>query len=113
MLTQLGQDIHWHATKNNPIPYTEGSGEKRRYFNPGWAKILEGFRYGRKLCRPRCLAKSEGLLEEDQPVSRCSTFRRAKTKLNIESKRVGYGVGAEYVWRLKPPAWTRGLDVHE
>jgi hypothetical protein len=33
-------------------------------------------------------------------------------ELNIESHRVGYGPGASYMWRLKPPAWTRGLDVH-
>ena len=59
------------------------------------------------------IAKSEGLLREDQEISRCSTFRRVMKELNIESHRVGYGPGASYIWRLKPPAWTRGLDVHE
>jgi hypothetical protein len=58
------------------------------------------------------LAKNEGLLEEDQSISRSSTFRRVMRELNIESHRIGFGRGAEYVWRLKPPAWTRGLDVH-
>jgi hypothetical protein len=60
------------------------------------------------------MAKNEGLLEEDQPISRCSTFRRAKTELDIESKRVGYGPGADYVWRVKPPTWTQRpeLGVH-
>ena len=42
-LTQFGQDIHWHATKNNPITYREQSREKRRHFNPGWAKNSGGF----------------------------------------------------------------------
>jgi hypothetical protein len=58
------------------------------------------------------IAKSEGLLREDQEISRCSTFRRVMKELNIESHRVGYGPRASYIWRLKPPAWTRGLDVH-
>jgi hypothetical protein len=59
------------------------------------------------------IAKIDGLLAEDQTISRCSTFRRVMTELNIESHRLGYGRGASYVWRRKPPAWTRGLDVHE
>jgi hypothetical protein len=59
------------------------------------------------------MAKNEGLLEEDQTISRCSTFRRVMRELNIESRRIGFGRGAEYVWRLKPPSWTRGLDVYE
>jgi hypothetical protein len=56
------------------------------------------------------LAKNEGLIEEDQTIGRCSTFRRIAEELGIESKRVGFGRGASYVWRLKPPAWTRGLE---
>jgi hypothetical protein len=28
----------------------------------------------------------------------------------IESHRFGFGPDAEYVWRLKPPAWTRGME---
>jgi len=61
------------------------------------------------------MAKNERLLDEDQSISRCSTFRRIMKELNIESHRVGYGPGASYVWRLKPPSWTRGLEmgVHE
>jgi hypothetical protein len=59
-----------------------------------------------------CIAKSEGLLREDQEISRCSTFRRVMKELGVESHRVGYGPGASYMWRLKPPAWTRGLDAH-
>ena len=58
------------------------------------------------------MAKAEGLLEYDQPISRSSSFRRVMKELNIESHRVGYGPGASYLWRLKPPAWTRGSDVH-
>jgi hypothetical protein len=58
------------------------------------------------------IAKSEGLLREDQEISKSSTFRGAMKEFGIESKRVGYGPGAEYIWRVKPPAWTRGLDVH-
>jgi hypothetical protein len=37
------------------------------------------------------IAKNEGLLQEDQTISRCSTFRRAMKELNIESHRIGYG----------------------
>jgi hypothetical protein len=59
------------------------------------------------------MAKAEGLLEYDQAISRSSSFRRVMKELNIESYRVGYGPRASYIWRLKPPAWTRGLDVHE
>jgi hypothetical protein len=58
------------------------------------------------------MAKAEGLLEYDQAISRSSSFRRVMKELNIESHRVGYGPRASYIWRLKPPAWTRGLDVH-
>jgi hypothetical protein len=58
------------------------------------------------------MAKTEGLLEYDQAISRSSSFRRVMKELNIESHRAGYGPGASYMWRLKPPAWTRGLDVH-
>jgi hypothetical protein len=57
------------------------------------------------------IAKSERLLREDQTIGRCSTFRRIMKELNIESHRVGYGPGASYVWRLKPPSWTRGLEM--
>jgi hypothetical protein len=58
------------------------------------------------------MARAEGLLQPDQAISRSSTFRRVMKELGIESRRVGYGAGAQYVWGLKPPAWTRGLDVH-
>jgi hypothetical protein len=58
------------------------------------------------------IAKSEGLLAQDQAISRSSSFRRVMKELNIESHRVGYGPRASYIWRLKPPAWTRELDVH-
>jgi hypothetical protein len=50
------------------------------------------------------MARSEGLLREDQEISRCSSFRRVMKELGIESHRIGFGRGAEYVWRLKPPA---------
>ena len=56
-------------------------------------------------------AKSEGLLDEGQEISRCSTFRRVMKELGIESKRVGCGPGSSYIWRLKPPAWTRGFEM--
>jgi hypothetical protein len=55
------------------------------------------------------IAKAEGLLEYDQAISRSSSFRRVMRELNVESRRVGYGPGASYVWRLKPPAWTLGF----
>jgi hypothetical protein len=70
--------------------------------------VRRGYIEVRKLER---IAKNEGLLEEDQELSRCSTFRRVMKELNIESHRVGYGPGASYVWRVKPPAWTRGLEL--
>jgi hypothetical protein len=50
------------------------------------------------------IAKAEGLLEYDQAISRSSSFRRVMRELNVESRRVSYGPGASYVWRLKPPA---------
>lgn len=56
-------------------------------------------------------AKGEGLLEEDQEISRCSTCRRVMRELNIESHRLGFGPRASYVWRLKSPAWSRGLEL--
>ena len=59
------------------------------------------------------IAKNDGLLEEAETISRNSTFRRIMKELSIESHRIGFGPGAAYVWRLKQPAWTRGLDVHE
>jgi hypothetical protein len=60
------------------------------------------------------MAKGEGLLEQDQAISRSSSFRRIMKELNIESHRIGYGPRAHYVWRLKPPAWSRPseLGVH-
>jgi hypothetical protein len=57
------------------------------------------------------MAKAEGLLEYDQAISRSSSFRRVMKELGVESHRVGYGPGASYMWRFKPPAWTRGLDL--
>jgi hypothetical protein len=57
------------------------------------------------------MAKGEGLLDQDQAISRSSSFRRVMKELDIESHRVGYGPGASYVWRVKPPAWTRGLEM--
>src|ERR1700686_3331672 len=42
-LTQLGQDIYWHATKNNPITYRRHEAGKRRRFNAGSAKNPGGF----------------------------------------------------------------------
>jgi hypothetical protein len=52
------------------------------------------------------LAKNERLLREDQPISRCSTFRRVAEELNIESKRYGFGSDGSYQWRQMPPAWA-------
>jgi hypothetical protein len=63
------------------------------------------------------IARSEGLLRPDEALGQSSTFRRAADKLGIESRRVGFGAGAHYIWRLRPPEWTgaewgRGLGVH-
>jgi hypothetical protein len=68
--------------------------------------VRKGFIEVRKIER---FAKGDGLLEEDQEIGRCSTFRRVMEELNIESHRIGYGPYAHYVWRVKPPAWTRGF----
>lgn len=74
--------------------------------------LRRGFIEVRKIER---FAKGDGLLEEDQEISRCSTFRRVMKELNIESHRIGFGRGAYYVLRLKPPGWSRGpeLGVHD
>jgi hypothetical protein len=73
--------------------------------------VRRGFIEVRKIER---FAKGEGLLEEDQEIGRCSTFRRVMKELNIESHRIGFGRGAYYVLRVKPPRWSRGseLGVH-
>jgi hypothetical protein len=93
-------------------PYRRRSGTKaHRVRELLKAHVLRrGFIEVRKLER---FAKSEGLLQEDQEISRCSTFRRVMKELGIESHRVGYGPGASYVWRQRPPSWTRELGVHE
>lgn len=57
------------------------------------------------------IAKSEGLLREDQEISKSSTFRRVMKELGIESHRIGFGRGAYYVLRVKPPAWSRALEL--
>jgi hypothetical protein len=56
--------------------------------------------------RLESMAKGEGLLDQDQPISRSSSFRRIMRELNIESRRIGFGPRASYRWRLEPPAWT-------
>jgi hypothetical protein len=62
--------------------------------------------------RPSELGPFFGHPQPERLISRSSTFRRVMKELDIESHRIGFGRGAEYVWRLKPPNWTRGLDVH-
>ena len=59
---------------------------------------------------PKGIGISVGLLRQDQTISRRSTFRRITAELWIESHRIGFGPGAPYVWRLKPPEWTRCSD---
>jgi hypothetical protein len=56
------------------------------------------------------IVRSVGLLRQDQTISRSSTFRRIAAELGIESHRIGFGPGAPYVWRLKPPEWTSCSD---
>jgi hypothetical protein len=73
--------------------------------------LRRGFIEVRKIER---FAKGDGLLEQDQELSRCSTFRRVMKELNVESHRIGFGKGAYYVLRLRPPTWTQRpeLGVH-
>jgi hypothetical protein len=51
------------------------------------------------------MAKSAGLLRQDQHISRSSTFCRMRKELDIDSRRVGFS-GGYRVWRLRPPAWS-------
>jgi hypothetical protein len=70
--------------------------------------VRRGFIEVRKIER---FAKSDGLLEQDQELSRCSTFRRVMKELNVESHRIGFGRGAYYVLRLRPPTWTQPSEL--
>jgi hypothetical protein len=56
-------------------------------------------------------AREQGLLKPGQEIGKNPAFRAAKRQLEIESHRKGFGLGASYTWRFKPPEWTRGPDI--
>jgi hypothetical protein len=55
------------------------------------------------------------LLSQDEGAELIQRFEREipKKELGIESRRIGFGRGASYMWRVKPPAWTVDLGVHD
>jgi hypothetical protein len=45
-------------------------------------------------------ARSRGLLGKQQSITSSKPFKRAKRKLGIQSRRVGFGANGQWIWRL-------------